>query len=448
MPRFLRSAREKRPRLVVVGAGVGGVEAALGLRAAMGELARIELVSPEREFVYRAMTVAEPFGYARPPRIGFDSLAHTHGIRHVSARASAVDGAARVLELANGERLEFTDLVLALGARSVPWLDGALSFDGAAAVDGMRELLGRIQAGTADEIVFTAPLQSAWTLPLYELALLTSAWCADRALAPPALTVVTPERAPLARFGRAATGLLEELLADRGIAAVTGTSATRFDGRRVTLLDGRRITSDAVVALPLLAGNPVPGVPRDGDGFIPTGADGSVTGLEHVYAIGDATTHPVKQGGLAAQQADTVCAAIAASHGIPVEPAPYEEVMRGMLLTGIASAFLRAGGDTPETASFNALWWPPTKVAGRHLAEFLTSRSGFGPAEPFADRTTAASPTDRAEMHELAVTMAVADAQWGEWESAARWMQTVELIDGTLPDELARMRDNWSARAR
>ena len=54
-----------------------------------------------------------------------------------------------------------------------------------------------------------------------------------------------------------------------------------------------------MVALPRAAGPRVPGLPADDAGFIPTDEHGRVAGLERVWAAGDGTNFPIKQGGLA-----------------------------------------------------------------------------------------------------------------------------------------------------
>jgi hypothetical protein len=116
-------------------------------------------------------------------------------------------------------------------------------------------------------------------------------------------------------------------------------------------------------------------VPADAEGFLPTDQHGAVRGVEAVYAAGDGTDFPVKQGGLAAQQADAAAHAIAQRAGVDVEPAPFKPVLRGRLLTGGGSRFLRqllTGGEGETSrASAQALWWPPTKVAAPYLAPYL-----------------------------------------------------------------------------
>jgi hypothetical protein len=99
-----------------------------------------------------------------------------------------------------------------------------------------------------------------------------------------------------------------------------------------------------------------------------------------VYAAGDATTLPIKQGGLAAQQADAVAEAIAASMGAAIDPKPLQPILRGLLLTGDAARYLRAdldGSRIESTISEVALWWPPNRLCGRYLAPYLSSQVGF-----------------------------------------------------------------------
>jgi sulfide:quinone oxidoreductase len=147
---------------------------------------------------------------------------------------------------------------------------------------------------------------------------------------------------------------------------------------------------ERVVALPLLRGHVIDGVPAEPDfGFIPVDRHGRVEGLDGVYAAGDATNYPVKQGGLAAQQADAVAEHVAARHGAPVEPSPFRPVLRGMLFTGGPAEYLRTDGEGEGAAATQALWWPPTKIAGRRLAPYLYAHEAAAPPGPapagFAD---------------------------------------------------------------
>ena len=156
---------------------------------------------------------------------------------------------------------------------------------------------------------------------------------------------------------------------------------------------GESVAVDCVVTLPLMSGPALGGVPAtQPDDFIPVDEYGRVEGLADVYAAGDAVDFPVKQGGLAAQMADTVAAHVAARHGARVDAAPFRPVLRGMLLTGGEPRFMRSGvpGADPDIpGAWYPLWWPPTKITGRFLAPYLLERAeveGFGrPQAGFID---------------------------------------------------------------
>jgi sulfide:quinone oxidoreductase len=141
------------------------------------------------------------------------------------------------------------------------------------------------------------------------------------------------------------------------------------------LRDADPLPVDLAIALPRPTGKPVPGLPHDDDGFVPVDAYGRVRGTERIWAVGDMTAHALKQGGLAAQQADVAAAAIAAAAGAPVRPVPYRPVLRGLLLTGGEPEYLQHGPGAPpwSHASTAFLWWPAQKVAGRHLGPYLES---------------------------------------------------------------------------
>ena len=190
-------------------------------------------------------------------------------------------------------------------------------------------------------------------------------------------TLVTPEDRPLAMFGTPASEAVGELLDDHAIDFIGSSYPSVGRGYVIADPGGRRIDANRIVALPALVGRGLEGVPADGDGFIPVDAHGRVPSLPGVYAAGDGTNFPIKQGGLATQQADAVAEAVAAAVGAPVEPEPFRPVLRGLLLTGGDDRFLRhvatGGGGEGEVAA-RTLWWPPTKIAGRYLSSYLFGR--------------------------------------------------------------------------
>jgi len=102
------------------------------------------------------------------------------------------------------------------------------------------------------------------------------------------------------------------------------------------------------VALPRLRGPALPGIPDAEHGFVAVDAFGRVEGAPGVFAVGDMTTRVMRQGGLAAQQAEAAASALAAETGADVTPVPYAPVLRGMLLTGAEPLYLRRDTTTPR----------------------------------------------------------------------------------------------------
>jgi sulfide:quinone oxidoreductase len=192
------------------------------------------------------------------------------------------------------------------------------------------------------------------------------------------LTIVTPEGRPLELFGASGSDALADLLAIQDIAVHTGARSLAFGGGRLTVEPDGALEADAAVALPILEGPRLQGVPQDEDGFVPVDELCRVEGLSDVYAAGDLVAFALKQGGIAAQMADVAASAIAAAAGASVQPGPFKPVLRGLLLTGGLPRFLRGeGGGAPSAVDTEALWWPPAKIVGRYLAPYLAERVGI-----------------------------------------------------------------------
>jgi sulfide:quinone oxidoreductase len=365
-------------RVVVAGAGVAALEGALALRALAEERVELVLLAPDERFVYRPMAVAEPFGLGVPYEVAVAEIAAEAGARLVPDRLASVEPEHRRVLTVAGERIEYDSLLIACGAEARPGLEGAYTFGPGAERQVLPVLLQELDRRLAQSVAFALPSGPVWALPLYELALLTARHVAEHALARVELTLVTPEEAPLGVFGHEATIAVSGLLADSGIALETGRYPVSFDQGVLRLAPEGALEVERVVSLPRLAGRRVEGVPQTADRFVWTDPHGCVIGLHDVYAAGDITAFPVKQGGIAADQALAAAEHIAAAAGAPVEPRPFDPVLHGLLLTGSTPRFLRAGiagghGAASEVAT-DALWWPPAKISGHYLPHVLARR--------------------------------------------------------------------------
>jgi sulfide:quinone oxidoreductase len=361
-----------RRRVVIAGAGVAGLETALALGHLVRDFVSVELIAPETEFVYRPLSVAEPFGAGEMRRFPLQTLVHAAGAQLRNGSVVSVEPEPKMVVLDDGSGVEYDLLVLALGARTREAIGGALTFRGAQDEAALVALLERATAGELTRIVFAVPAAATWPLPLYELALMTAEYLADRGTRGVHVALATPEDGPLILFGPEASDAIRDLLEIRSIELHTGVVPFGWSGGALQLASDKRLDADAVVALPRLEGPNVPGIPSDGDGWVATDELGRVLGLTDVYAAGDMTQLAVKQGGLAAAQADAVATAIASDAGAPVKPEPFRPVLRGLLLTGLEPRFLRAEhGKGESLIDTEALWWPPAKIVGRYLTPFL-----------------------------------------------------------------------------
>jgi sulfide:quinone oxidoreductase len=374
----------EQTNVVVAGGGVAAIEAMLSLRDTAGDRVSITLVAPEQDFHYRPTTVREPFALGRALTIPLKTIARDLGAELRQDTLAAVDPEAHAALLESGETLSYDALLVAVGARRAAAVPHAHTFRGQDDSESVHGLIQDLEGGYIRRIVFVVPSGVVWALPIYELALMAAQRAYEMGLPHIELTIVTPEDRPLGIFGPDASSDLEQMLAEAGI-AVECSSRAEIPGKGTVILHphGKVVEADRIVALPVTVPIPIEGLPRDHDGFIPVDEHGLVRGVDDVYAAGDGTWFPVKQGGLACQQADAAAEAIAAQAGADVEPTPFKPILRGKLLTGTKPLFMRRDisgttGDESESSG-HTLWWPPGKVAGVYLAPYLAAREEQGP---------------------------------------------------------------------
>jgi sulfide:quinone oxidoreductase len=368
--------RAARTKVMIAGGGVAALEALMTLDELASDRVELELVTPTPEFAYRPLAVAEPFGFGDAHRFDVVRIASDHRAAVHLAGIRSVDPAAHHVVTWDGRELPFDLLFVAIGARSLPSLRGSVTIQGPGYTSRFRTVLKELEEGQVGHVAFAVPAGESWPLPLYELALMTAARLPERGVRDARLSLVTPERSPLELFGSDASEAVRDLLDARGIELHTSRYPTRFENGALSLIPEGRLSVDRVVSLPRLLGPTLAGLPADPDGFIPVDDHGLVQEESDVYAAGDATTCPIKQGGVAAQLADAAAEAIAARLGAPVEPQPFRPVLRGLLLTGSTPRYLRAevGRGESSRVSDHALWWPPSKISGRRLAPYLALR--------------------------------------------------------------------------
>ena len=365
-------------KVLIAGGGVAGLEAAFALHELAGERVDVTVLAPASEFVYRPDAVKEPFtrGYAH--RYPLAGLVAGAGARLISGALERVDVDRRLAYTTAGAQLGYDALLLAPGTQLGGRYEHVTTVDDARIDELLHGLVQDVEAGYVKRLAFVIPAPMPWPLPAYELALLTSqrAWEMGADLS---VTIFTPERAPLIVFGEEASREVAQLLADRRIEVVTTASCEIPKAQTINVSPGGgQREFDRIVALPELHVLTLEGIPQIGGGFIPVDEFCQVSGVRHVYAAGDATDFPVKHGGMAAQQADTAAAAIAALAGSPVLPDTFNPVLEGVLVTGDQPRYFRAqftGGHGSDEVVGRPVAASTPKIGAMYLSAYLASQA-------------------------------------------------------------------------
>jgi sulfide:quinone oxidoreductase len=345
--------------VVIVGGGVAALEAALALRKLAGDRVKLTLLAP------RQLPLAK-----------FAAELNATLVRDTVA---AVDGQRQVLHTGSGRERPYDALVIAVGAKTRDVLPDAVAIDFSRVDKSLYGLIDEIDSRSLRSLAFVA-LAPTWPLPVYELALLVQEHAREKDV-DLAVTIITSEQRPLAVFGESVSTAVAGILADADIQTILGARVESSSGELTVHPGGQQLRFDRVVAVPRLVGA-ITGLAADADGFLPITSHCEVSGIERVYAAGDATDFPVKYGGIAAQQADAAAASIAAVAGAPTEPTPFDGVVHGALIKGrnqprlYFTARIEGGlahdsrtSDTPTTS-------PEAKIAARYLGPYLNQLWG------------------------------------------------------------------------
>jgi sulfide:quinone oxidoreductase len=347
------AARGRCFEVLIAGAGVAGLEAAFALQHLAADRVRVRVISVGTDFIYRPLSIGEPFNRSHAAHTPLRQLVEEAGAELISDALVHVDANARRAQLASGAELDYDALLVATGAIIDPVHEHATGLDDARIDELLHGLVQDIEQGYLHRLAVIIPSPPPWPLPAYELALMASerAWDMQVDLE---VTLVTPEPAPLDVFGPVASCALATLLGERQIKVITSAWSEVPGGRSVLIHPGRReLEFDRIVALPALRGPDLEGLPRDGDGFLPVDEYGKVRGVDRVWAAGDCTDVPIKQGGVSADLADVAAESIAATAGAHLRTRSFVPTIEGVLMTGGTARYLRARpawpGDSGES---------------------------------------------------------------------------------------------------
>lgn len=366
-------------RVVVLGAGFGGIATGVALRELLPEDDEVVLVDRRDDFAMGLRKTWAILGIS-PIAYGTRPLARLadRGIRVLRGAIERIDPQQRAATV-DGALLEADAMVVALGAStamdSVPGLveHGYSAWDREhvdrvhAAVDAFRG--GRVVVG-----VFGVPYPCP-PAP-YELALLLSERFDARGI-DAQVTVFAPVPIVLPILGPAGCRRLDARLDERGVTFLPGRQATAVTGHAVEFQQGEGLPFDLLLAVPP---HRCPSVLVEA-GLAPAGGWVSVdpatleTAHAGVYAIGDATAIPLangmplpKAGLFAEKEGETVAARIAAQLRGEAPTATFD---------GRGACFAEMGGGEASTVSGDFFANPPAAEFSAPSSELRAAKERF-----------------------------------------------------------------------
>jgi sulfide:quinone oxidoreductase len=330
-------------RVVVLGAGFGGLELSTRLSEQLGDEVDVVLIDAAEEFVFGFSKLDVMFG-----RTTADAVRHSYrdvvkpGVRFVNAVVRSIDPAHCAVETDSG-RFEGDVLVVALGADLDPGatpglLEAGHEFYTVAGAFAARAVLERFEGGRVIVGVTSTPFKCP-PAPS-ETALLMHDLLVRRGLrASSEIALVMPLGSPIPPSPDASKALLGAF-EERGIGWFPDRLVRSLDpGRQVAVLaDGDDMAFDLFLGVPL---HRAPAVVLESgmcvDGWIPVDPLTLQTSFSDVYAIGDVTSVGTPKAGVFAEgQAVVVADAIIARHAAAESSSRY---------SGRGICYLEFGGD-------------------------------------------------------------------------------------------------------
>ena len=318
-------------RVVILGAGFGGLELATCLSDALGDQVAVTLIDKNDSFVFGYSKLDVMFGKQEPAavRLPYRAIAKP-GVEFRQETILSIDPERKRAVTDHGT-YEGDVLVVALGADLDPsatpgLVEGGHEFYSVAGAERLRDVLPAFNGGSV-VVAVTTPHYKCPPAPS-ETAMLMHDYLVERGLRDASrITLVMPFGTPLP-VSPEVGGAIHAELVDRDIDFVGGATITGVDpgGRAVRLADGTAIEADLILAVPLHVAPPV--VVEAGlteDGWIPVDKYTLKTRFPDVYAFGDVASVGVPRAGVFSEgQAKVVAEQLIARQRSQADAARYE----------------------------------------------------------------------------------------------------------------------------
>ena len=364
-------------RVVVLGAGFGGLELTTLLSEAIGEELDLTLIDQNESFFFGFSKLDVMFGRKKSEavRIEYRNIVKP-GVRFLQETITAIDPDARRVTT-DGGTYEAEVLVVALGAdydfEATPGLtDGGNEFYSFAGAEHLAEVLPSFSKGHAFVGVTSAPFQCP-PAPS-EAAMMLHDYLTERGVRDECeISLVIPFGVPIPPSPATSQALLGAF-AERGITFVPNRRVSSLDpGRRqVVLDDGSELPFDLFLGVPK---HRVPDVVAASgmtdDGWIPVDKRTLKTRFAGVYAVGDVTSVGTPKAGVFSEgAARSVAASIIAELREGEEPAGYD---------GRGSCYIQFGMDSVGRVDVDFFSGPsPTGTFVEPSAALTLEKAEFG----------------------------------------------------------------------
>jgi sulfide:quinone oxidoreductase len=367
-------------KVLILGAGFGGLETATGLAAVLKAGYEITLIDKSDGFFVGFSKIDVLFGRRTPREVTalYERL-RIHGARFLRAEVTSIDTDRRSVATTAGT-FAYDYLVVALGAsldhRAVPGFveSGAHEFYSMEGAARLRPVVEAFSGGTLLIVIFKPPYKCP-PAP-YEVAYQLHDFFVKRGIRDRVrMKMVIP--GPRAVDNPKVSDALEGFLAERKIELLASTAVTSIDAAaKKALWANGALEYDLLIGIPVHTSPEAVRSSKLGQkGFIPVSPKNLETSIQDVYAVGDVSTVPVgdkavpKAGAFAEDAARTVVSDILRKEGLS------ESLVR---FQAAGACYFELGGG--QVAKINANYLggekPQVSVEGPS-PEMVSDKAGF-----------------------------------------------------------------------